>query len=670
MLSGYALWVSLKNIMVVGIAVAALSALLWLALRSRDGTESPTLPPPRAVLTSLQGPVEFTQHDDVTVRLPAPPQPLTDGDTVTTGENGACDLTFSGNTVVHMGPDTSVVIGAQGAQGATLGAVLLSGSATLSADAHNVGFKIGTPVGVVDVPKDKLAEVSIHFDQGFKVLAGEVNLTPPKSSLGQVVLSGQEITLDSIKLTGAPAAVEGLTLDVPKPPPPPVTGRVQPRGGRVQLRPKGAQAWQRLQRSAAVSAGDVVRVAPRAAADVTLDDTMHVQLGPRARFELKSSIGGPGDHSAQGELSQGPAEVAIDGVSPKKRAGLTVSAAQVDIEPTVQTASVEMTPEGARTGVRVRFGAATLPGGTVLHAGNEAWLQNGAVVEGPKAAYPEAVPAAVGAVTEIFYDAERPPVRFTKARGRASQSDAKNSGGDLQWSHDKDFAAIEAAETMTADTFARDRLPDGRSYFRVTSDMAAVGELVLAHDDSTVCADCRTLSNLSDTGEKVVLRYENQVPQVRLSLDKTLATGPRTLLLFQDSDLKTPIFEQPVTGDSVQLPDAYLKEGTYHWYVATEGAASARAINTLKLERDVVTDGLQLTAPRRSMRTKKRRLVSTGRVSAGSRLQLNGKAVQLAPDGSFRVPVTLTPGHNRLIYRVTERQKHDMYYLRDVTLSH
>lgn len=669
---------NLKTIMLVGIAAATLAALVWFAQRSTD------VPPPLpvsapATLTSPTGLTQFTPKEQTAPQVPAPPQPLQEGDTVTTGPDGGCDLTFSGNTRVHLGPDTSVVIGAHGAQGATLGAMLLAGSATMKSPAGGVDFKIGTPMGVVQLPADKLAEVEIRFDQGVKVLAGEVSLTRPESQLGQVVLSGQEITVDGLRVATAPTAVDGLTLDVPKPPPPPLAALLQARAGRVQLRPRGLQAWQRVRRTAPINAGDVVRVAPDARAHVTLDDTMHVELGPRARFEMQSSVGGQEMHTVTSALTAGAAEVAIEGASPKKRAQVTVARGQVAIEPTVQAASVELTSEGTRTGVRVRFGKATLPGGTVVNAGNEAFVRNGAVVEGPKPAYPDAPSAPVGKATEIYFDEAVPPVNFVAPRARHAHAQA-DGPRVLQWSRDDTFAAVTDAEAFAGGQFARDRLPVGHSYFRTADDPAQVGELLVRHDVSSHCIDCRTAATVSDTGEKVVVRYERQLPQVRLTWDQDAATGASRLLLFRDSDLKTPVFEQPVEGTDLQLPDALLQEGTYHWYLAQKTpqapmghasvAPATRAINTLKIEREVVTDGLDIAVPRPRYVTQKGRLLSSGRVSRGATLRLNGKVVPVRADGSFKVPVVLQPGHNRLLYHVSENAKNVKYYLRDVTLSH
>jgi hypothetical protein len=44
--------------------------------------------------------------------------------------------------------------------------------------------------------------------------------------------------------------------------------------------------------------------------------------------------------------------------------------------------------------------------------------------------------------------------------------------------------------------------------------------------------------------------------------------------------------------------------------------------------------------------------------------------VPVRRDGSFKVPVTLKVGRNRLIYRITQPQEADRYYIRDVTFHH
>jgi hypothetical protein len=67
---------------------------------------------------------------------------------------------------------------------------------------------------------------------------------------------------------------------------------------------------------------------------------------------------------------------------------------------------------------------------------------------------------------------------------------------------------------------------------------------------------------------------------------------------------------------------------------------------------------------------RQRRLRSKGRVAAGAKLYLNGRAVPVRRDGSFKVPVKLKVGRNRLIYRITQPQEADRYYIRDVTFHH
>ncbi len=368
-------------------------------------------------------------------------------------------------------------------------------------------------------------------------------------------------------------------------------------------------------------------------------------------------------------MSGGPAELAIERAASPQRARLTVSGAPVDITPTVKSASVMLTPEGARTAVLVRFGEARLGAKSVVPASSVVWLEHGEIVAGPKPAYPDALDVRPSKPTEIYYDASPPPVRFIVPEQAANSQTPRQ----MQWSTRQDFAKIEAAEVLQKSSFARDRLPEGRSYFRSTDAPGDVGELLVEHDASQACADCRADNTIDDTGERVVVHYENRVPHVRLRWNQDGQNSNSTLYVFKDSDLKVPVLQEETNKISKDLPDALLTEGAYYWYVAnalSKDRPAATAINTLKIEHELQTEGLALVVPRLSQKVRRRRLMSSGRVAQGATLTLNGKVVAVRPDGSFKVPVRLGEGSNRLVYRVTEPSQSAKYYIRDVTFHH
>jgi hypothetical protein len=322
----------------------------------------------------------------------------------------------------------------------------------------------------------------------------------------------------------------------------------------------------------------------------------------------------------------------------------------------------------------VRYGDVTVGKNTVVHAGNEAWIAGDGLVDEPKAAYPDALEAQAGKPIEIFYDRDVPPVRFVVPRkGR----DAAAELPQLQWSKDENFDTLEAAEVLRSNSFARDRLPEGRTFWRATDRPDAVGEIAISPDDNQPCLDCRVAQTVQDSGDRVVLRYENLLPRVTLEWASTASDASDAnvvLSIFKDSDLRTPVLSQTLTGHRFLLPDQLLKDGSYHWYVQRPGSAvtkdPASAINTLSIEHETHTDGLILTTPTLGQRVRQRRLRSKGRVAAGAKLYLNGRAVPVRRDGSFKVPVKLKVGRNRLIYRITQPQEADRYYIRDVTFHH
>jgi len=307
--------------------------------------------------------------------------------------------------------------------------------------------------------------------------------------------------------------------------------------------------------------------------------------------------------------------------------------------------------------------------GTVVHAGDMAWVAKDGLVSGTTAAYPDALEAQAGRPIEIFYDAEVPPVRFVVPRkGRAAAEPPQ-----LQWSKDEGFDTLEAAEVLRSKSFARDRLPKGRTYWRATDKPDVVGQLDISPDDSQLCLNCRVSQTVPDSGERVVLRYENLLPRVTLQWAPQGADANVTLRIFKDSDLRTAVLSQTLTSRQFLLPDQLLKDGTYHWYVERPGSEGGKgpssAINTLSIEHETHTDGLALQVPALGQRVRTKHLRSVGRVATGANLSINGKPVRVRQDGSFKVPVTLKKGHNRLIYRVTQPQTADRYYIRDVTFN-
>jgi hypothetical protein len=163
--------VNLKNLMLIGIAAGAMAALVWLGLRltsTPDAAVAPVAASYRATVTVAQGHVEVSPADSNASHPATPPDGLKDGDVVTTSANSSADVVFAGNNLVHLGPDSALVVGAHGGEVTSLGAVLLAGSAQITGGKQNIDFTIGTPLGVVQMPKDKLAEVSIRFDEGVR----------------------------------------------------------------------------------------------------------------------------------------------------------------------------------------------------------------------------------------------------------------------------------------------------------------------------------------------------------------------------------------------------------------------------------------------------------------------------------------------------------------------
>jgi hypothetical protein len=406
---------------------------------------------------------------------------------------------------------------------------------------------------------------------------------------------------------------------------------------------------------------------------VALGDVMHLEMGPKAQFVLAKTVGGEQPHRAEGTVSGGPTEFVIDSASAQASSKLTVSGAPLTIVPTDKSASVDVYPRGAQSAVYVRFGEASVGNHDVVHAGEVAIVNQNGLMGAPTPAHPAALQVEPGKATEIHYDRAPPPVRFVlpRAPGRGKPLEPRH----MQWAKDGDFQAVTAAEVTRAAAFAHDRIEDGTTFWRTTDAPTAVGALTVVRDQAGVCTTCRATTVLPDSGEAVVVRYENAAPKIVLSWDAGPGNAPRTVQIFSDKDLRTPLMTRAVSGGRMALPDLMLKEGSYHWVVGPQDAAQdgqaqaavqAKTVNSLRIEHEPYTDGLMISAPTMSENRRRARLVSRGRVALGATLTLNGQRLRIREDGSFRAPFRLRRGANRLVYRVTEPNAPERYYIRDV----
>jgi hypothetical protein len=656
--------------MLAGLAAGALALMAWLGIGLVSGPQKPAVAvAPRvadATVNVAHGPVEVNLQDGNVTRSVRAPDPLHMGDVVTTGAAAGADVVFSSNAIVHLGPNTSLVIGPHGGNAAELGAVLLSGTAKVAAGSTNQGFKIGTSVGVVAMPANQLAEVNIQFDAGVKVITGEINLQT-QDTLGRVLISGQEITLNDIKLNSATGDIQGLDVVLPAPPPPPMAFTLEPEEGRVLKARAGGHRFRRARKKTPLVIGDSVRIARRGAANIRMEPNMLLHMASNALFTVGESSNDAHQHKASGTLGAGAVEAALIKEDVPSVMQLRVANTDLYITPTDREASVDVDQEGERAQVYVRFGEARIgdSNGPTIPAGATLELADGHLRGSIKKAYPNALALRPGKASEVYFRGQIPPVRFILPQG-AGQNNAPRH---LQLARDNAFKNVVSAEAVTQDSFPHDRIPLGKSYWRTTDAQDKVTSLVMATEAPQICRTCRKENKLSDSGERVVVRYEINTPTMVFSWAQVPDAAGYTLRVYGQKDLKTPLWVHD-GNTTTYTPPKPLEEGIYYWYVdmlpANGAPAVTGAMNTLELVYSPQTDGLDLRTPGPQQKTRRKRFISQGRIDPGSRLAINDRNVPVNAQGYFRLAVPLTIGANTLVYKVTQGKQADRYYLRQI----
>lgn len=197
------------------------------------------------------------------------------------------------------------------------------------------------------------------------------------------------------------------------------------------------------------------------------------------------------------------------------------------------------------------------------------------------------------------------------------------------------------------------------------------GRLTLVADTSY-----RTLEKLrpprnvirEDYGNTTVF-YQNSLPRFVFTWAPIAGANSYTVKIMRESDVGTVLVNERTTEPSLELTAGRLAEGSYLWYVA--GRAGEALVRTsehrrLRVAYDNATPDLQIVFPPNGAVVSDAALDVRGVTVPGSVVEVNGKPVVLDESSRFQHRLTLVPGSNEIVFRVSGKQRGSSLYVRTV----
>jgi hypothetical protein len=205
-------------------------------------------------------------------------------------------------------------------------------------------------------------------------------------------------------------------------------------------------------------------------------------------------------------------------------------------------------------------------------------------------------------------------------------------------------------------------LPKGAWFWRVFKGNQAVGD---EHAKGQVffgpeppSADLSRLQNVVKAGDEkltaIHFQDKDKPPVVTFTWDKDEGAAKYTLRVYRDGQLSSTVAERTVGERLVSLPENTLAEGKYVWSVTPlDGKGEALKggrMNKLEMRFDNGVASLLIKTPRNG--DAGGRAVSTSGVApVGSKLYINGRAIELDAQARFDTSVAPLPG-GRIVYRL------------------
>lgn len=307
-----------------------------------------------------------------------------------------------------------------------------------------------------------------------------------------------------------------------------------------------------------------------------------------------------------------------------------------------------------------------------IEAGQQAVLTAGQVI-GPKSPSDAALTIEKAGSLRVFSASRRVPVTLKWSRPEGAK------GVLVEVSPSRTFRRPLFSDVIERSSLTVE-VPRASIYWRVrpvdeagkTGDQAISGRLALVPDTSyQALKDARPPRNVIDEsfGNTTVF-YQNALPSFSFRWKPIAGASRYTFKLFREGKLSAPLRSAETRRVDLTLASGQVGEGAYLWYVAARDSAGELIKTTksrrLRIRYDNATPNLQIVYPRNELVVADEHIVVRGVAIPGSKVFINGKAVELDDTQRFNHPTPLKRGPNDIIFRVVDNRGGSSLYLRRV----
>jgi hypothetical protein len=526
---------------------------------------------------------------------------------------------------------------------------------------------VGTPFGAM--AEVGAVEVDVEIGgEDLKVLVGEV-LVHLEDGQAKTVGAGESVTLEGMVLKLGSGGKQAPEPEGPAVITEPIVITLNANTKQVQIKRAGKDNWEAPKKQDQLSDGDALRTRGATDTEIKFGDSGSMRMSSGTELTMvKAGVAQQGQ-TASYALDNGTAKINLRRDGPTKAAPheVMVAGKPVKITPGATAADIEITTNKKGRGkINVRLGKAILPDGSVIEAGNKATLKDGKIAGGVQPLTVSKLALRPNGSTIISYMGDVPPVQF-ELHGVKKEGPAA-----LEVALDRDFKEMVFGEQLTGETFVYEGFKPTRYYWRVeTTEGWARGTFKIKRYTAKDCPNCKRTNIIDDNGEKTKVVFQQALPAITLRWKPADGAVKYQAKVFEDGDFDAPKVDLTTDQTSVTLRSGRLNEGKYFWHVVAldgtgEEVSTSGKMNSLEIVYDNAILDLNIAAPRHGTRVTGGKLVTSGVSQLGSRLWINGKAVELEDQGRFKYTLNLNRGLNRIIYQVIAKDGIERFYTRDV----
>jgi hypothetical protein len=644
---------------------------LCLLLASACGDEEPLPPPapppavavaqkPAEVAVPDAGMVELAQLVGVTgeARLerggkqsPAVPCPLSRGDAVETGADGAVTVRFADGRTVEVGPDARFVL-EEDSSGVVMavsrGLVLarVPADRTPGAAGPSVQLTLLTPFGLTRVGSDGgEVKVDVGPDEGrVEVLLGTVEV---------VAKNGQTVRAEQGQV--ASVKVEGVTTRVLELAPVEVT--VHAGTGRAEWRQKGSARWRGVARNGeALKSGDSVRVRQGTALLKLEGSQSTLSLGSGGELVVEDVARAGSTDEARLDLLKGELGLML---APGRASRVVLPGLSLESN---GAARLEVRRTGDGFTVDSRVGDVTLVRGGAresLRAGERATVAGEATAKVEALARaPFALPSAER--QQVFH---RRPLEVALTWEEA---------GEVRVEVASDAAfKVPVLEGTARSGFVNVMPPARGSLYwrvkRVDGSEVAHGSATFGPERSAKGELDRLRNRVPEGPEKTTIFFQDKPPAVTFTCEAEQGAASYKVAVYRSGALGTPVVERTASAPQVPLEAGVLGEGSFLWSITPVGAVGrplrGGRMNKLELVFDNSVPTLIVSAPREGLRAGPRVRVA-GVAPVDAKLFVNGQPLTLDSKHRFNTWVVPEGRPPQVVFKLSRPGAPDVYTVR------